>query len=68
VSYNQLQIIKIKFKNQRKIKNIKKNQILANRVVEPPHGRFVGGRTTPMALRGGLATPKKQIGGGRNNL
>jgi hypothetical protein len=68
VSYNQLKIIIIKFKNQRKIKNIKKkNPILANGVVESPHGQVGGGRTTPMALRGGSATPKKQNGGGRNN-
>jgi hypothetical protein len=33
--------------------------ILANGVVKPPHGQFGGDRTTPMALKDGLATPQK---------
>jgi hypothetical protein len=53
VSYNQLKIIIIKFKNQRKIKNIKKkNPILANGVVESPHGQVGGGSATPKLTMG----------------
>jgi len=53
---------------KKKKKGVVTTPILANGVVEPHQIRFGGGRTTPMALRGGSATLKKQNGGGRNNL
>jgi hypothetical protein len=75
--------LKIKFKNQINIKNIKKKKkkkanvapfLPMRAATHPNFGQWEvalsqsrGGQTTLMALGGGSTTPKKQNGGGRNH-